>query len=79
MTKITRETIVSTQELSNVIGISTRHINRLDDDGVFQKVTLGQYRLCPWVQTYIEKYVRHDDEKDKQVSYSDEKTLLAKA
>ena len=78
-TKITRETIISTQELSNIIGISTRHINRLDDEGVFAKVDRGQYRLCDSIQTYIKKYVRPNSEEDNETSYSKEKAFLTKA
>ncbi len=79
MGKITRETVVSTQELSNVIGITTRHINRLDDEGVFKKIGRGQYKLCESVQTYIANYVRQKDDDDSEVSYSEEKALLTKA
>lgn len=79
MNKISNETIVSTQELSKVIGISTRHINRLDDEGVFKKIGRGQYRLCESVQTYIENYIRPKDDEKSGISYNDEKALLTKA
>lgn len=77
--KITRSTIVGTQELSNVIGITTRHINRLEDEKVFAKVGRGQFRLCESVQTYIENYVRPKEDAKKEVSYAEEKALLTKA
>jgi phage terminase Nu1 subunit (DNA packaging protein) len=77
--KITRETTVNTQSLSNVIGITTRHINRLDDEGVFVKIDRGKYQLCASVKTYIEKYVRPDENADKKVSFNEEKALLTKA
>lgn len=79
MEKITNETIIGTQELATIIGITTRHINRLDAEDVFIKVGRGQYKLCQSIQTYIDKYVRVNEENKKDVSYEEEKALLTKA
>lgn len=57
--------IVSTAEISEIFGISTRRVQQLAKDGVFVRVGHGQFDLPASVNSFIE--YRLDDTKDEGV------------
>ena len=78
MAKINNETVVSTQELADILGVTPRWINRLTTDGILTKIERGQYRLCKSVQNYVSESNQQKEEK-KVNAYDTEKTLLTRA
>lgn len=57
--------IVTTSEISEIFGISTRRVQQLAKDGVFVRVGHGQFDLPASVNSFIE--YRLDDTKDEGV------------
>ena len=51
--KITVDTEVSPTELACVLGLTARHIRRLAEDGVLEKVGRGRFALADSIQRYI--------------------------
>ena len=51
--KITYDTVVSTTELASVLGLSSRRVQQLQQNGDFVAASRGHYNLCECVQRYI--------------------------
>lgn len=52
--EITLDTLVSTKELAIVLGLSTRRVQQLVQDGQFEPVKRGRFNLVKCVARYIE-------------------------
>jgi len=52
--EITLDTLVSTKELAIVLGLSTRRVQQLVQDGQFEPVKRGRFNLAKCVARYIE-------------------------
>lgn len=64
--QITLDTIVSTKELAIVLGLSTRRIQQLVQDGQFEAVKRGRFNLAKSVSRYIELINIDETESDKE-------------
>ncbi len=79
--KITEKTEVSTTELACVLGITGRRIRQLAEDGQFQKIGNGRFRLADSVHTYVRlcsaEPVDEDDRKLEKDKLKSEATIKA--
>ena len=66
MDKITKETAVTATSLAVVLGLSSRHILRLRDDGILKQDKQGKYPLADSVQAYLEYSQNNTQGKSKQ-------------
>jgi len=64
--QITLDTIVSTKELAIVLGLSTRRIQQLVQDGQFEAIKRGRFNLAKSVSRYIELQNKDETESDKE-------------
>jgi len=69
--QITLDTIVSTKELAIVLGLSTRRIQQLVQDGQFEAVKRGRFNLAKSVSRYIELQNKDENEVDKERAEAD--------
>lgn len=63
---ITLDTNVSTKELAVVLALSTRRIQQLVQDGIFEAAEKGKYNLAKSVSRYITLLTKEQSETDKQ-------------
>lgn len=63
---ITLDTTVSAKELAIVLNLSTRRIQQLVQDGIFEAVEKGKYCLAKSVSRYINLLTKEQSESDKQ-------------
>jgi phage terminase Nu1 subunit (DNA packaging protein) len=64
------EKIITTSELSEILGLSTRRIGQLEKDGALTKVNRGRYDLVASIRSYIDYRIekeKGDDELDAKV------------
>ncbi len=59
--EITLDTHVNTKELAIVLGLSTRRVQQLVQDGQFEAVKRGRYNLAKSVERYIELKLNETD------------------
>lgn len=64
-TPITLDTTVNTKELAIVLGLSTRRIQQLVQDGQFEAVKRGRYLLAQSVSRYIEHISKRESDDEK--------------
>lgn len=64
--QITLDTVVSTKELAIVLGLSTRRIQQLVQDGQFEAVKRGRFNLAKSVSRYIDFITKEESEIDKE-------------
>lgn len=69
--------IVKLPELSNILGIGQRQINKLAKAGIIPKARRGEYDLAGTVRAYID-YLKDGDE-DKQTTLHDQQIKYLKA
>jgi phage terminase Nu1 subunit (DNA packaging protein) len=71
--------VVSTAEISEILGLSDRRIRQLEKEGALVKIRRGKYDLKASVQRYIE-YIKEQAEKtEEELDLTREKTLLTRA
>lgn len=71
--------IVSTAEISEILGLSDRRIRQLEKEDALVKINRGKYDLKASVQRYIE-YIKAQAEKtEEELDLTKEKTLLTRA
>jgi phage terminase Nu1 subunit (DNA packaging protein) len=71
--------VVSTAEISEILGLSDRRIRQLEKEGALVKIRRGKYDLKASVQRYIE-YIKEQAEKtEEELNLTKEKTLLTRA
>lgn len=71
--------VVSTAEISEILGLSDRRIRQLEKEGALVKIGRGKYDLKASVQRYIE-YIKEQGEKtEEELDLTREKTLLTRA
>lgn len=71
--------IVTTSDLSKILGLSDRRIRQLVQESILSQVTRGNFRLPEAVQAYI-KYIQSGGPANNTgLNFKDEKTLLTKA
>ena len=61
----------TTKEIAEVLGITTKHVQRLEQQGVFKKAQFGKYVLPDTVKRYVEYQVelekkRHEKKAEKE-------------
>lgn len=61
---------VSSETLANILNLSTRRIRQLADEGLFQKINRGKYKLVDNIQNYI-TYIKTNNEAKDQSSDSE--------
>lgn len=77
--KITLDTAVSAKELAIVLGLSTRRIQQLVQDGILEAVEKGKYHLAKSVSRYIALITKEQSESDKQRTEAEVSIKKAKA
>jgi hypothetical protein len=77
--QITLDTTVSTKELAIVLNLSTRRIQQLVQDGIFEAVEKGKYGLAKSVSRYINLITKEQSEADKQRDEAEINIKKAKA
>lgn len=55
--------VVSTKQLSEIMGVSTRRINQLEAEGAFLKIARGKFDLAASIRKYID-YLNEDNEEE---------------
>jgi len=71
--------VVSTAEISEILGLSDRRIRQLEKEDALVKINRGKYDLKASVQRYIE-YIKAQAEKtEEELDLTKEKTLLTRA
>jgi hypothetical protein len=71
--------IVTTSDLSKVLGLSDRRIRQLHQEGIISQVTRGNFRLPEAVQAYIKFLQTGGNPTTSQLNFKDEKALLTRA
>lgn len=66
MEQITLETIVSTKELAIVLGLTTRRIQQLVQDGQFEAVKRGKFNLAKSVSRYMDLITKEESDTEKE-------------
>lgn len=69
--------IVSTKQLSEIIGVSTRRINQLEAEGAFAKIAHGKFDLALSIRRYIEFLTQKP--KEEELNKTKEEALWTKA
>ncbi|CAM4111609.1 hypothetical protein [Mesobacillus thioparans] len=69
--------IVSTKQLSEIMGVSTRRINQLEAEGAFLKVARGKFDLAASFRRYIEYLT--EEKKDDELNKTVEEALWTRA
>ena len=64
--QITLDTTVNTKELAIVLGLSTRRIQQLVQDGQFEAVKRGRYLLAKSVSRYIDYITKEETDSEKE-------------
>lgn len=77
--EITQDTAVTTKELAIVLGLSTRRIQQLIQDGVFDAVEKGKFNLSKSVSRYIDLTVKEPSEEEVQRTKAELSIKKAKA
>ena len=71
--------VVSTAEISEILGLSDRRIRQLEKEDALVKISRGKYDLKASVQRYIE-YIKEQAQKtEEELDLTKEKTLLTRA
>lgn len=77
---ITLDTTVNTKELAIVLGLSTRRIQQLVQDGQFEAVKRGRYLLAKSVSRYIDYISKKESDEEKaeaELSIKKAKAIVA--
>lgn len=69
---------VTTKELSEILGLSSRRIQQLAKEKVIVRVAHGKYDLPHSIQSYIE-YIKEQSKSDEEIDFNKERTLLTRA
>ena len=69
---------ITTQELSEILGLSSRRIQQLAKENAVVRVAHGKYDLPHSIQAYIE-YIKEQNKTPEQIDLNQEKTLLTRA
>lgn len=79
--RITKDTIVSTAELAEILKLTTRRLNQLTAEGQIEKVGEGQYKLIHNIHKFIYEYIpnRETPFQEQLLDYDKEKALLTQA
>lgn len=77
--QLTLDTVVSTKELAIVLSLSTRRIQQLIQDGVFESTEKGKFNLAKSVSRYIDKITKEQSESEKQRDEAEVSIKKAKA
>lgn len=72
-----QEIIVSTKQLSEIMGVSTRRINQLEAEGAFVKIAHGKFDLALSIRRYIEFLTQKP--KEEELNKTKEEALWTKA
>jgi phage terminase Nu1 subunit (DNA packaging protein) len=71
--------VVSTAEISEILGLSDRRIRQLEKEDALVKISRGKYDLKASIQKYIE-YIKEQAQKtEEELDLTKEKTLLTRA
>jgi phage terminase Nu1 subunit (DNA packaging protein) len=70
--------IVTTKELSEILGLSDRRIRQLENEGSLVKITHGKFDLPQSIQKYIQ-VIKEQSESDEEIDLTTERTLLTRA
>lgn len=71
--------IVSTKEISEILGLSDRRIRQLEKEGALVKIGHGKFDLKASVQKYIEFIKEQAKKTEEELNLTKEKTLLTRA
>lgn len=77
--EITLDTAVTTKELAVVLGLSTRRIQQLVQDGQFEAVTRGRYNLAKCVERYFAMMSKNETDEEREKAQADLSIRKAKA
>ena len=77
--EITLDTTVTTKELAIVLGLSTRRIQQLVQDGQFEAVKRGRYNLAKSVARYMELNNKEVTDEERERAQADLSIRKAKA
>lgn len=69
--------IVSTKQLSEIIGLSDRRVRQLESEGTLIKIGRGKYDLPASIQKYVE-VIKEQSKPDEVTELNIEKTLLTR-
>lgn len=70
--------IVSTQKISEILGLSDRRIRQLANEGMLVRIGHGKFDLPASIQRYVE-VLKEQNQTDDEVNYQKERALLTKA
>lgn len=70
--------IVSTKEISEILGLTDRRIRQLESEGSLVKISRGKFDLPASIQKYIET-IKEQSISDDELDLTKEKTLLTRA
>lgn len=70
--------VVSTKEISEILGLSDRRIRQLENEGALVKIAHGKFHLPDSIQRYIE-FIKEQSEPDEETDYYKERALLTRA
>jgi phage terminase Nu1 subunit (DNA packaging protein) len=71
--------VVSTAEISEILGLSDRRIRQLEKENALVKIKRGKYDLKASVQRYIEYIKEQAQQTEEELNLTKEKTLLTRA
>jgi len=77
--EITLDTIVSTKELSIILGLTTRRVQQLVQDGQFEAVKRGRFNLAKCVSRYMDLITKEKSASEKEKEAADLTIKKAKA
>ncbi len=77
--QITLDTVVCAKELAIVLGLTTRRIQQLVQDGIFEPVQKGKYSLTKSIERYIGLITKEATEPDRQRETAEIEIKKAKA
>lgn len=70
--------VVTTKEISEILGLSDRRIRQLESDGALVKIAHGKFDLPASIQTYI-KFQVEKESPDNDINKSEEEALWTRA
>jgi phage terminase Nu1 subunit (DNA packaging protein) len=71
--------VVSTAEISEILGLSDRRIRQLEKENALVKIKRGKYDLKASIQRYIEYIKEQAQQTEEELNLTKEKTLLTRA
>lgn len=70
--------IVTSAQISKILGFTTARIRQLENDGALVKISHGKFDLAASIQRYVE-YIREQEISDEELDLNRERTLLTRA